>query len=101
MFLIHLAPWLETIKEALFGIEFLLVQVFLIYHLVRALFFRGDKQPSANATVMHCKCGSCSVVFTCTANCRTISCEVDHGNGNRHTRRATRRSRHARRERND
>jgi hypothetical protein len=41
VFFDHLGPWFETTKDVLFGIEFLLVQVYLIYHLVRALFFRG------------------------------------------------------------
>jgi hypothetical protein len=30
--------WFERIKDFLFALEFLLVQVFLIYHLVKALF---------------------------------------------------------------
>ena len=38
MFFAHLGPWFEATKDVLFGIEFLLVQVYLIYHLVRALF---------------------------------------------------------------
>lgn len=40
MFFTHLGQWFETTQNVLFGIEFLLVQVYLIYHLVRALFLR-------------------------------------------------------------
>jgi len=40
MFSSHLGPWFETAKDALFQIEFLIVQVFLIVHLVRTLFWR-------------------------------------------------------------
>ena len=31
--------WFETAKDVLFAVEFLLVQIYLIYHIVRALFF--------------------------------------------------------------
>jgi len=37
----HLGQWFETIQNVLFGIEILLLQIYLIYHLVRTLFFRG------------------------------------------------------------
>ena len=35
----RLRRWFKTLTDILFGIEFLLVQIFLIYHLIRALFF--------------------------------------------------------------
>jgi hypothetical protein len=34
----HLGHWIEVAKDVLFGLEFLLVQVYLIYHIIRALF---------------------------------------------------------------
>ena len=40
MFFDHLGPWFGSAENVLFGVEFLLVQIYLIYHLVRALFFR-------------------------------------------------------------
>ncbi len=43
MFSSHLGSWFETSKDVLFAVEFLLVQVYLIYHLVRALFFPERK----------------------------------------------------------
>lgn len=39
MFIPHVGSWLETTTEILFGIEFLFVGAFLIYHLVGTLFF--------------------------------------------------------------
>jgi hypothetical protein len=41
MFFVHLGHWFEVAQNILFGLEFLLVQIFLIYHLVRTLFLRS------------------------------------------------------------
>jgi len=37
--------WFHTAEDVLFSIEFLLVQLFLIYHLIQALFFNANKAP--------------------------------------------------------
>ena len=42
--------WFRSTQDVLFGLEFLIVQVFLIVHLVRALFFRGKRPPSGPKT---------------------------------------------------
>jgi hypothetical protein len=42
--------WFHNTQDVLFGLEFLIVQVFLIVHLVRALFFRGKRSPSGPKT---------------------------------------------------
>ncbi len=39
----NLNIWFERIKDFLFALEFLLVQIFLIYHLVKALFGRDRR----------------------------------------------------------
>jgi hypothetical protein len=35
--------WFRNTEDILFGVEFLLVQLFLIYHLVRVLFYPGRR----------------------------------------------------------
>ena len=37
----HFGQWFHTAQDVLFAVEFLIVQVFLIVHMVRTLFFRG------------------------------------------------------------
>jgi hypothetical protein len=41
----HYLQWFHTAEDVLFSIEFLVVQLFLIYHLVRALFFSQKRVP--------------------------------------------------------
>lgn len=36
----HFGHWFHTAQDILFALEFLIVQVFLIVHMVRTLFFR-------------------------------------------------------------
>ena len=36
----HIPGWFQAAVDILFAVEFLLVQIYLIWHLIRALFLR-------------------------------------------------------------
>jgi len=42
--MVHLRQWFENIQHILFGIEFLLIQIYVIVHLVKTLFFRDKRR---------------------------------------------------------
>jgi len=59
----HLGHWFDlfdTAKDALFAVEFLVVQLFLIYHITRALFFSRNRKRNGkpNVTTTCANCGS-------------------------------------------
>lgn len=39
----HLSYWIELAKDVLFAVEFLLIQVYLMYHMIYALFIKRPK----------------------------------------------------------